>query len=348
MSLACIVFLLVVGLISYKFSNTYALFGNDIIGIKTINIEVAKPSAADTLISKVGTGGLEKITHSADSTLQIGATSDLTEYRYRGANPNNYVIFNNETWRIIGIFPTDDGTGKIENRVKLIRNESIGNAYWANDNDIVGLAIHDEDISVNNLIINGNENVRIQKLAPEPTAFYRNIWTSAILNTYLNNDYYNNLTSQALSMIDSTKYYLGGYLGSAGYADITKDEMYKHERKISGNDYYHPNNSTNDTNKIALMYVSDYGYAASDECSQNLNNYSTSACANNNWMYLLNIGWLISHNSFSASDVYFVSNGNVSSAAAKNLKPVNPVLYLKADVKINDGDGTADNPYTLI
>ncbi|CDA23614.1 unknown [Mycoplasma sp. CAG:611] len=28
--------------------------------------------------------------------------------------------FNNEVWRIIGVFPTDDGTGKIENRIKII------------------------------------------------------------------------------------------------------------------------------------------------------------------------------------------------------------------------------------
>ena len=52
---------------------------------------------------------------------------DITEYRYRGASPKNYVTFNNEVWRIIGVFPTDDGTGKIENRIKIIRNESIGN-----------------------------------------------------------------------------------------------------------------------------------------------------------------------------------------------------------------------------
>ena len=35
------------------------------------------------------------------------------DYRYYGANPNNYVTFNDETWRIIGAFhDIDDGTGK--------------------------------------------------------------------------------------------------------------------------------------------------------------------------------------------------------------------------------------------
>ena len=39
------------------------------------------------------------------------------KYTYKGANPNNYITFNNETWRIISI----DSTGLI----KIMRNESI-------------------------------------------------------------------------------------------------------------------------------------------------------------------------------------------------------------------------------
>ena len=43
-------------------------------------------------------------------------TPALVEYRYSGSNDvvKNYVNFNNETWRIIGVIPTDDGTGKYE------------------------------------------------------------------------------------------------------------------------------------------------------------------------------------------------------------------------------------------
>ena len=40
-------------------------------------------------------------------------------YFYKGANPNNYITFNNETWRIISI--ESDGS------IKIMRNESIGN-----------------------------------------------------------------------------------------------------------------------------------------------------------------------------------------------------------------------------
>ena len=44
---------------------------------------------------------------------------EVGKYTYKGANPNNYITFNNETWRIISI--SSDGT------LKIMRNESIEN-----------------------------------------------------------------------------------------------------------------------------------------------------------------------------------------------------------------------------
>ena len=53
------------------------------------------------------------------------ALDDRNNIRYRGADSDvkNYVLFNDETWRIIGIF--DGGY------VKLVRNESIGKIMWS-------------------------------------------------------------------------------------------------------------------------------------------------------------------------------------------------------------------------
>ena len=51
--------------------------------------------------------------------------------RYIGKNPNNYVSIDGELWRIIGVMKNiNDGNGNISDRVKLIRNESIGNFAW--------------------------------------------------------------------------------------------------------------------------------------------------------------------------------------------------------------------------
>ena len=51
------------------------------------------------------------------------------KYTYKGANPNNYITFNNEMWRIISV----DSNGLI----KIMRNESIGNRAFdsGNSND---------------------------------------------------------------------------------------------------------------------------------------------------------------------------------------------------------------------
>ena len=42
-------------------------------------------------------------------------------FRYTGANPNNYVSFNNEVWRIIGF---------IDNKIKIVKETPIGNYAW--------------------------------------------------------------------------------------------------------------------------------------------------------------------------------------------------------------------------
>ena len=43
-------------------------------------------------------------------------------YFYKGANPNNYIMFSNDLWRIISV--EGDGT------IKIIRNNDIGNMSW--------------------------------------------------------------------------------------------------------------------------------------------------------------------------------------------------------------------------
>ena len=74
------------------------------------------------------------------NTLAYDGTTD-NNLRYVGANPCNYVTFNGETagWRIVGVMNNiDDGTGKKETRLKLIRTEILGGYSWdtSDSNDI--------------------------------------------------------------------------------------------------------------------------------------------------------------------------------------------------------------------
>ena len=291
----------------YKFKiNVYTVLDNE----ETII------TGADTLIKLTDNkdnSGLYTITHPKDSTLQIGNDKDITEYRYRGASPKNYVTFNNETWRIIGIFPTDDGTGKIENRIKIVRNENIGNKRW----DTTGL----------------------------------NNWARpAALNTELNTTYLNSLDSTSQSMIGNTKYYLGGYKTS----DIQKDVMYQYERKIKNtksNEFYYDKNPNSWVGKLGLMYASDYGYAVSDECTQNLYNYNNATCKNNNWLFKSNTEWILPQDvsSSSSNNAFTVNSDGPVGINVVNYSQlaVRPVLYLNPDVKIIVGHGTSTDPYVI-
>ena len=293
--------------------SSYALFSFSKTSTNIIEGTVGelKKSAAVELIKLTNNkddSGLYTITHEADSTLQIGNKSSITEYRYRGASPKNYVTFNNEVWRIIGIFPVDDGTGNIENRIKLIRNDSIGIKHWNTSSS--------------------------------------NDWTNVSLNTYLNGTYLVGLTSENQNIIGTAKYYLGGYNGT----NVTADVIYQYERKISGSGtYYYGTNPNSWIGKIALMYLSDYGYAASDECTKTLINYSDSTCKSNNWLFDSNYQWTLFQNPYRSYTVYrVVPNGNYGNLNVyENLYNVRPTLYLVSSVKITGGTGTSTDPYTL-
>jgi len=257
----------------------------------------------------VGMNGIEKVTHEIDGTLQVDSKF-ATEYRYRGGNVANYVTFNNEVWRIIGVIPTEDTNGNVENRIKIIKDETIGEFQW-----------NEED---------------------------KNNWTTTTLNTYLNNVYYNSLNEVSRSMVGTTKYYLGGYKSS----EITSDVMWQYERKSSGNDYYYGTNPImqNEANKkIALMYASDYGYAASKECSKGLLYYyeDSNCITTNNWLDKSQNEWLISQDSNGDNIVFYVLDSLVTGEIVGGKYGVRAVLSLSSNVKISGGSGTSEQPYTL-
>ena len=109
--------LLLTGIISYNYTNTsYAKWSSSVESKNILKLHVkTEKSASEFAKTNVKTGGLEEITHEIDDTLQVDERFK-TEYRYRGGNVNNYVTFNNEVWRIIGIIPTEDTDGNVEDR----------------------------------------------------------------------------------------------------------------------------------------------------------------------------------------------------------------------------------------
>ncbi|MBD9106728.1 hypothetical protein EGP99_02845, partial [bacterium] len=81
------------------------------------------------------------ITGLAGTTQGTGQVVNENGYRYEGKNPNNYVWFNNEYWRIIGVFDTEvvksDNTTENKSLVKIIRADVLDGLAWhkSNTND---------------------------------------------------------------------------------------------------------------------------------------------------------------------------------------------------------------------
>ena len=283
-------------------------------------------TAVDTLLAKVNPEDLdynsatdtqkkEMWTFSHPETEQ---TEALTDYRYIGADPNNYVTFNNETWRIIGVFTVDDGTGKKEERLKIIRNESIGNMAWDSNN------IND--------------------------------WSNATLNANLNSgDYWTNILSDnAKSMIGDTLWYLGGTSNFTSSTNGLTSHFYSYERGTT----VYSGRDTSWVGKVGLMYPSDYGYATSggtttdrNAClNKELYNWDSSSysdCKNNDWLYESS-QWTITPRASLSSNVFNVlRTGCLSGNNASSATGVRPVVFLKSNIKIVDGDGSSSNPYIL-
>ena len=254
-------------------------------------------------------------------------TTALTDYRYIGADPNNYVKFNDELWRIIGVFDTDDGTGKVEKRLKIIRNESIGDYSWDNKDTTTGA-----------------EN-----------DYGKNEWTDARLNYLLNPGHESEttgLTEKAKTMIGDAKWYLGG---SNTFNGVTAPIFYTRERGIS----VYSGRSTSWTGKVGLIYPSDYGYATSGGATTNRasclakaiynwDNISVSDCKNNDWLLPSNVQWTITPRQDITHLVFTVlTTGCIFNDVASSNRGARPVVHLNSAIKVITGSGTKESPYIL-
>ena len=279
--------------------------------------------------------------------LKIDNTSDAN-IRYYGSNPNNYVSFNNELWRIIGVFG---------NNVKLIRSESLGNLSWDSSEST----------------INSGWGV--------------NEWSQSDLKNYLNTMYYggtsvtcyngqsnktttcptNILDNNAKALIDNHTWNTGAPNYNELYNNTTKSydtvEFYKAERgtvngKIcSSGDYCNDTvtRTTEWTGYIALPYVTDWAYASSEkDCNTKIDQSSTYKCKNNNWMHYgstwNDVMWVLSPYAIpdSAYNAWLVDGGgNTGSSRAAGPFSAFPTIYLKSNILIESGKGTSSDPYIL-
>ena len=273
-----------------------------------------------------------------------GLKKDNTEdknIRYYGSDPNNYVRFNNELWRIIGVF---------NDNVKLIRKDSLGWLSWDSSEESI------------------NEGWGV------------NEWSTSALKNYLNTMYYggtsvtcynaknkqtttcptNKLNTESKTLIDY-------YTWKTGAIEMSKrtntPAFYKSERGNVTGKICNGGSACNDTVErttewpgyIGLPYATDYAYASGESiCETNMvkqDSSNTYICKNNNWMFKPNTWyWTLSLDAYPSASrgVWLVySDGHVGNINAAYGAAIFPAIYLKTDILIKSGTGTSSEPYIL-
>ena len=310
----------------------------------------SKTSNSVTLASYVkslytGTQGANNIYYH-NSSLANGAGDN--SYRYAGANPNNYVCFGSNTstcpednlYRIIGVFGDN---------VKLIKSTIAKSDLLGTD----GGYSSDTTYKWSNLsscpsdtsayaMVEDTERIANKNIIGATVLGGCNNWKYSELNTInLNTNYLNKIGSTWSNMIESTTWKVSGHTTNA----VTAKVMYAAEITNATKTY----GPSDVVSKIGLMYVSDYGFAASSSAwTTSMNSYDSSTITSVNWMYMGLNEWTITPDSSSSGLAFNASSyGYAGIDAAHYGFGVRPVLYLKSSVLYAGGSGTSNSPMIL-
>ena len=351
--------------------------------VTTSYIEELPKSASETittLVSGANTSStdvytvLNKTSDSCTYTLAYDGTSD-NNLRYVGSNPCNYVKIDDEYWRIIGLMNNiDDGTGKKETRIKLIRNESIGRYSWDSSESSINNGYGVNEWSQADLMKLLNPGYESESVGG--SLYYNNssgnCYSSSNNGTKACDFTTTGLKPNLKNLVGNTLWNTGTN-GTNSYTSASNglaSHFYSYERSSNNGKICTSGDYCNDTvertttwhGKVGLMYPSDYGYATSGGTSMNrtsclakeLYNWNgASDCYNNDWLFEAGTSqWTISPAAYSfesgaARSFYVSTKGGVSIGTVFAPNLIRPSAYLKSNVEILSGEGTFENPYMI-
>ena len=250
--------------------------------------------------------------------------------RYYGANPDNYIYFNCETypdtncelWRIIGVFG---------DKLKLIRNESIGGYGYAKTISGCGW-----DASVLMKLLNPSTYYSYTD-SESGQSLYWNSESGKCYgggeNTTFDCDFSENTSDVRGIKNTTTRNMIAEENWNTGI-EVSSDI----EGKSYPNDAYVAEEEKTWTGKMGLINISDFLYSLM---------LSNGKYSDNTWVYQM-----IGMYSWKNGGYYGGSDGTVRKANGSNPTYVSglsifPVLYLTPDISIVGGNGKSDNPYLI-
>ena len=325
-----------------------------IVGAVIISLTVSKKSYA------VGTTLVDTVKAlSSGSSWSAGASgvyyTNSHEYRYIGAEVNNYVSFNNDLYRIIGVFDSNSHGVSGTEMVKLIRARTLGGASWGvynTDNSTGTYSGYANDWTGKSKTSKANLNVLLNEY------FYNKTSTSSTYGDCANwTYYYSNNSYKTKDCSDIITYGIDSSL--RGYIETTTWYLYGSGTSQSKQNWYLCERGGNSctpsgtnqgdasvTSKMGLMYLSDYLYASGYYASTDTTTQGTYYYGNKNWLYK-GWEWTQTPNASGADGVWRVGFGRADRGSANYPFGWRPTFYLKSSVYVTGGGGSFDNPYTI-
>ena len=251
---------------------------------------------------------------------------------------NNFVCFGStETpcptdnlYRIIGVF---------EDKVKLIKYDYATSILLGTDGDYSGSDTPDT-------------NYYKGSLSSIDTYYWNNVtkkntWSESNLNKInLNTNFINNIGVEWSNKIVTTTWKVGGNTWANVGTSVPKTSYQ--------NEIVAPAENTTYDAKIGLMYVTDYGFAASPSAwTTILNNYDGNDAKGTsiktiNWMYMGYYDWIISRNSGRSYTAFLVfDDGYVGDNHVYSFYGVRPSFNLLSSITYVSGSGSAVDPILI-
>lgn len=260
-------------------------------------------------------------------------------YVYKGNNPNNYIEFNGELWRIIA--KETDGTYKII-RDQLSENRAFDEAnYRTTANNTFC------DSSYSGCNVYGKVNGIFRLMSGQKMG---TVTEDSSLSKYLNKTYYNTLTSDAKNQVQTHAFnigvvlvYGGGNQNNSIYSDLNGEKAFQWTGNIglpNVTDILRANSDSRCNSAGAASGTSEQNLCISNYLVNNMseisfwtmNGYSTQTYATSGAVWV----------------PYRSVNGISFSVQAPSYSGgVRPVLFLKSTIKITGGNGSQSSPYMI-
>ena len=261
---------------------------------------------------------------------------------YRGQNPNNYIMFNDELWRIIA--KETDGT------YKIIRNETLEKRAF----DEANHRSTENNTYCTRPSAGCGVYAAVEGTFSSPSGSQSGTVTEdSSIKIYLNDDYYtNNINSTAKEQMTSHSFNIGA-VENLNQSGSQADSIAKN---IAGEKMYQW------TGNVGLANVSDILRASTNPlCTSATTSTNNSTACNSN--YLLDRGtasslsyWTINaYSRESGGTSSYAWSGymgrygaslNITGASLSGYAP-RPVVFLKSSTTLS-GSGTSEDPFTIV